>query len=350
MHSGEMEMIMGTNFVVQFFGQEFSIDRVAFSIGSFAVYWYGILIAVGFLGALIYAYRRAPDFKISLDPMVDVVLVGAIGAVVCARLYYVAMQWSQFADDPLKILDLRTGGLAIYGGVIGAFLFGGLMCRVKKIKVFAMFDLAGIGFLLGQAVGRWGNFVNQEAFGVNTTMPWGMFSEGTYAELLASKSQLAAIGVTVDPSLPVHPCFLYESIWCLAGFVLLHFYSKHRRFDGEIALAYIAYYGLGRFFIEGLRTDSLMIGPIRASQLLALLCFVGGGIALFALRRKFRPMTEAERAYEPLFAIDQPLMGEEEPLLSVSLHPTERVLPVEPDRPAQDNKPSKEETDHGREN
>ena len=228
---------MANSFEVEIFGQAFSVDRVAFSIGSFSVYWYGILIAVGFLGALIYAYRRAPDFKIRLDPMVDVVLVGAIGAVVCARLYYVVMQWDEFSSAPSKIFDLRAGGLAIYGGVIGAFLFGGLMCRVKKIKVLAMFDLAGIGFLFGQAVGRWGNFINQEAFGTNTTMPWGMFSEGTYNELRASQSELAAMGVTVDPSLPVHPCFLYESIWCLLGFVLLHFYSKHRRFNGEIALA-----------------------------------------------------------------------------------------------------------------
>ena len=292
-------------FTVQFFGQEFTIDRVAFSIGSFDVYWYGILIAVGFLGAMVYAYRRAKDFNIPLDPMIDVVLVGAIGAVVCARLYYVFMQWSEFSGDLLKIFDLRTGGLAIYGGVIGAFLFGGLMCKVRKINVFAMFDLAGIGFLLGQAVGRWGNFVNQEAFGTNTTLPWGMFSNGTYSELLAAKSELAEIGVSVDPSQPVHPCFLYESLWCLLGFVLLHFYSKHRRFDGEIALAYIAYYGLGRFFVEGLRTDSLMIGPLRASQALALLCFIGGVIVLLILRRRHRPPTQAELAYVPVYHTDE---------------------------------------------
>lgn len=292
-------------FTVQFFGQEFTIDRVAFSIGSFDVYWYGILIAVGFLGAMVYAYRRAKDFNIPLDPMIDVVLVGAIGAVVCARLYYVFMQWSEFSGDLLKIFDLRTGGLAIYGGVIGAFLFGGLMCKVRKINVFAMFDLAGIGFLLGQAVGRWGNFVNQEAFGTNTTLPWGMFSNGTYSELLAAQSELSAMGISVDPSQPVHPCFLYESLWCLAGFVLLHFYSKHRRFDGEIALAYIAYYGLGRFFIEGLRTDSLMIGSLRASQALALLCFIGGVIVLLILRRRHRPPTQAELAYVPVYHTDE---------------------------------------------
>ena len=308
------------------------------------------------MGALIYAYRRAPDFNIPLDPMIDVVLVGTIGAVVCARLYYVAMQWDEFSggsvrDTFFKIVDLRTGGLAIYGGVIGAFLFGGLMCKWRKISVFSMFDLAGIGFLFGQAVGRWGNFVNQEAFGSNTTMPWGMFSSETYAKLLQSRSELAAMGVTVDPSQPVHPCFLYESIWCLLGFVLLHFYSKHRRFPGEIALAYIAYYGLGRFFIEGLRTDSLMIGSIRASQLLALLCFVVGGIALLALRRKYRPQTAAELAYEPLFVTDQPLAGEEEPLLSVSLRNTEKIIPADrPDRNVSDrNKPEKEENNHGTE-
>ena len=337
-HGKERVAYMERIFTVEFLGREFVIDRVAFSIGSFDVYWYGILIAVGFLGAILYAYRRAKDFKIPLDPMVDVVLVGALGAIVCARLYYVAMQWSEFSSDPLKILDLRTGGLAIYGGVIGAFLFGGLMCKVRKINMFAMFDLAGIGFLLGQAVGRWGNFVNQEAFGVNTAMPWGMYSNGTYNELLSARSELAAMGVSVDPSMPVHPCFLYESIWCLAGFVLLHFYSKRRRFDGEIALAYIAYYGLGRFFIEGLRTDSLMIGPLRASQILALLCFLGGGVALVILRRRHRPPTEAERAYVPVFAA-----GEDD-------LPAETGCDTQPAQPDDMQTISKEESDHGTEN
>ncbi len=297
-------------FQVDFLGMELTIDRVAFSIGSFDVYWYGILIGLGFLGAVIYAYRRAGDFGIRVDPMIDVLLVGALGGIVCARLYYVAMQWSEFEGNLLKILDLRTGGLAIYGGVIGAFLFGGIMCKIRKVNMLAMFDLAGVGFLFGQGIGRWGNFVNQEAFGTNTTLPWGMYSNGTYRSLLAAQADLAEMGITVDPSQPVHPCFLYESLWCLLGFVLLHFYSKHRRFNGEIVLAYIAYYGLGRFFIEGLRTDSLMIGSLRASQVVALLCVIGGGAALLWLRHRHRPQEPED--YVPILEV-----GQEESSISI---------------------------------
>ena len=291
---------MGATYVVEMFGKQFTINEVAFTVFGFDVYWYGILIALGFLGALLYAFRRAPDFGIKTDPMIDVVLAGTVGAVVGARLYYVLTEWEQFSGDLMKIIDLREGGLAIYGGVIGAFLLGGLMCKLRKVNVFSMFDLAGIGFLFGQAVGRWGNFANQEAFGTNTTLPWGMYSNGTAQWLSVQEAELYRKGIEVDPSMPVHPCFLYESIWCLLGFVLLHFYSKHRRFKGEMALAYITWYGLGRFFIEGLRTDSLMVGSIRISQFVAALCVLVGGVLLLVLRRKYRDKGK-EEAYVPVY-------------------------------------------------
>lgn len=154
--------------------------------------------------------------------------------------------------------------------------------------------------MLGQAVGRWGNFVNQEAFGSNTTLPWGMYSSETSAYLFSKQSELMQQGITVDPTMPVHPCFLYESLWCILGFVLLHFYSKRRRFNGEIFLAYLVWYGLGRFFIEGLRTDSLMLGNMRISQLVAGICVVVGIICIIILRSKYKE-TSDDRVYEAVY-------------------------------------------------
>ncbi len=264
---------------VEFLGKTFSIDPVAFSIGSFPVYWYGVLIATGFLAALTVAFRRAQNWKIPTDPMIDVVLLGTVGAIVGARAYYVLTTLNRYHSFA-EMLDIRDGGIAIYGALIGALLCGGLACLWRKIKVLNMLDLAAWAFLIGQAVGRWGNFMNQEAFGSNTALPWGMYSNATREYLTSVEQTLASQGVTVDPALPVHPCFLYESIWCLVGFVLLYFLSRRRRFMGETFLQYIIWYGAGRFVIEHFRTDSLMIGPFKISQVVALLCVVFGTVAL----------------------------------------------------------------------
>lgn len=276
--------------LVQFpgLGLSFEVDRVAFSIGGFNIYWYGILIGGGMLLAMVYAFRYAPRLGIDVDRMIDVIFVGAVMAVVCARVYYVAMAPFEYASL-WQMLDIRDGGIAIYGAVIGAFLFGGLACKWRKVPILPMFDLASIGFLLGQAVGRWGNFVNQEAFGTNTTAPWGMISPRTTAYLASVQEKLAAEGVMVDPSMPVHPTFLYESIWCFIGFVALAVYLKRRKFNGEIVLLYVMWYGLGRAWIEGLRTDSLyVVGSLRASQLLAILSCLAAFAAWLLLRRKYR--------------------------------------------------------------
>ncbi len=276
---------MSDYFIVKIFGLEIGINRVAFQIGSFSVYWYGIIIAAGFLAALIYAFRRAADFKIKTDPMIDVVLAGGVGSVICARAYYVLTSLDQYSNFK-EVINIHDGGIAIYGAVIGAFLFGGIMCKIRKINILSMFDLASIGFLIGQAVGRWGNFINQEAFGRNTTLPWGMYSSITekYLSNASVQADLISQGVTnIDPTAPVHPCFLYESIWCLIGFVLLHFLSKHRKFNGETLLQYIVWYGFGRFFIEGLRTDSLMIGNFKISQIVAAICVVFGIAAILIM-------------------------------------------------------------------
>lgn len=272
---------------VTIFDRTVEIDPIAFTIGDFSVYWYGVIIAIGFLIAMVYAMCRAGFFKIKIDPMIDTVIVGTIGAIICARAYYVIFNFDLFRDDLVSVLYIHDGGIAIYGSVIGALLFGGIMAKIRKINVFAMFDLATLGFLIGQAVGRWGNFINQEAFGTNTTLPWGMMSEKTGYEF-------------------VHPCFLYESIWCLIGFVLLHFVSKKRRFNGEVTLLYVIWYGFGRFFIEGIRTDSLYLfdTTIRISQLLAAVSCVAAAVAWIVIKnRVLRKRSEA--TYQPLFAEEQ---------------------------------------------
>ena len=272
-------------------GLSFTINRVALSIGGFNIYWYGVIIAVGMLLALLYAFRNAPDFGIDSDRLVDVVAIGTVMAIVCARIYYVAMAPFQY-HSLWEMVDIRLGGIAIYGAVIGAFVFGGLAAKWRKVPLLPLFDLVALGFLIGQGIGRWGNFVNQEAFGTNTTLPWGMYSEGTKAYLQSVQVTLPA-GVTVDPSMPVHPTFLYESIWCLVGFVALALYVKHRKFHGQLFLLYAIWYGAGRFWIEGLRTDSLLIGGtgLRASQLVAYISALAAFCLLLAGLRRARGKT-----------------------------------------------------------
>ena len=249
--------------LVQFpgLGLSFELDRVAFSIGGMNIYWYGVCIAVGMCLALVFAFRHSVEFGVDADAMVDVILIGVVMGILCARLYYVAL--SPYQYHSLKdVLAIRDGGLAIYGGIIGAFLFGGLAC----------------------------NFFNQEAFGCNTTLPWGMYSQATH-DYLTSSVVTVPRGVTIDPNLPVHPTFLYESIWCFVGLFLLVRYLKKRRFAGDIALRYLVWYGAGRFWIEALRTDSLLLVPsigLRVSQLVAGVAVVGGVIAEILLTKKFR--------------------------------------------------------------
>lgn len=238
-------------------GLDFNINPTAFSIGNFTIQWYGVIIAMGFLLAFLYLMFSCRKFNVDQDRLIDAVIVGMIGGIIGARLYYVIFYpGDQYVKDPISILYIWNGGLAIYGGIIGGLLCGALMAKLRKLNIVAVLDLAALGFLIGQTVGRWGNYVNQEAFGTATDLPWGMISDRTR--------------LMVDG--PVHPCFLYESIWCLIGFGLLHlFATRVRRYDGQVFLLYLLWYGLGRFWIEGLRTDSL-IAPVinlRISQLLA---------------------------------------------------------------------------------
>ena len=252
-------------------------SRVAFNVLGKDIYWYGIIIAAGFLLAVIYAMRRAPSFGLTEDNILDMLFVAVPLAIVCARLYYCIFYWDLYRDNPIAILYVWEGGLAIYGGVIGAVIGVAIFCRVKKLPIGPLLDVGGLGLLIGQMIGRWGNFMNREAHGAVTD---GFFKMG-----IAD----AAGNVTY-----YQPTFLYESVWNLVGFVALHFYSKRRKFDGEVFLLYLAWYGLGRAWIEGLRTDSLYLfnTGIRVSQLLAALSCVAAIAVLVYVRVVRKPQPE----------------------------------------------------------
>ncbi len=280
---------------VTIFGINLMLEPVAFKFKipftniSFPVYWYGILIAAGFIGALVYAYIRAKKFNLDIDRVIDVVLVATPLAVLGARTYYVLFDPNGSIGSVGEFFGLGgsgIAGLAIYGGIIGAVVGGFIMAKIRKVKILDLLDLAAIGFLIGQGIGRWGNFFNQEAFGSLTGSDWwGMTSENT----------VAVVGRGL-----VHPCFLYESIWCIAGAVLLHFASKKRKYSGQIALMYCVWYGLGRTVIEGFRTDSLMFFGFRVSQVLSILICVAGVITLILLRNREKTAV-SDSTYESMF-------------------------------------------------
>ena len=235
-----------------FLGVEVNPPRML-SIGPLSAYYYGLIIAVGLILAVMYACRRSKEFGLKEDDILDGVLWVTPFAIVCARIYYVAFSWEDYAANPISVLYIWEGGIAIYGGVIGAIIGMWAICKYKKIKLAAVLDVILMVFLLGQSIGRWGNFMNREAFGAATDsfFRMGLFNEKTGAWEY------------------YHPTFLYESLWNLIGFVILASVCRKRRYDGQIALGYAAWYGLGRSIIEGLRVDSLWWGPFRVSQVLA---------------------------------------------------------------------------------
>ena len=242
-----------------------------FPLGPLTLHLYGLVIAVGLLLAVLYCSRRCKQFGVKQDDLLDGVLWVTPFAIICARIYYVVFTWEAYADNPISALYIWEGGLAIYGGVLGAVLGIAVLCRVKKLKFAAVMDLVLMGFLIGQSMGRWGNFFNREAFGAPTD---SFFRMGLYNSATGNWEYY-------------HPTFLYESVWNLAGLVLLHFLSKKRRYDGQIALGYAAWYGLGRAIIEGLRMDSLYWGSFRVSQVLAAVsCVIAVGVLLW---QHFRP-------------------------------------------------------------
>jgi len=237
-------------------GVTFEGVKTSVSIGNFDIAWYGIIICAGMIICMILGMLNCKRIGLSRDHLTDYLLVAIPSAIVGARLYYVIFEWENYKDNLTDIFKIWNGGLAIYGGLIGAALAIIIMAKVRKHSVLDLLDFAMPHIFLGQAIGRWGNFVNQEAFGTSTDLPWGMTGD--------------KIG-----DAPVHPTFLYESLWCLLGFIILYIYFiKFRKGKGEVLALYFFIYGLERAVVEGLRTDSLYIGGIRVSQLLSVMLVI----------------------------------------------------------------------------
>lgn len=241
------------------------MDRVAFTIFGIDVMWYGVLIATGMLIGIALAVREAKRVGISEDDVLNIAIIAIPVAIICARLYYVIFSWDYYSQNPGEIFNIRGGGLAIHGGLIGGILTGFIYAKVKKLDFFKTADAVMVGMPLAQAIGRWGNFINGEAHGGQTSLPWGIMVDGV----------------------KVHPTFLYESIWDFGIFLFIMFYMRKKKtYEGEVIVSYITLYSIGRFFIEGLRTDSLMFGPIRMAQFISLVGVVGGLVLHFYLKNR----------------------------------------------------------------
>ncbi|WP_251547431.1 prolipoprotein diacylglyceryl transferase [Limosilactobacillus caecicola] len=256
-----------------------ALNPIAFHLGPIQVHWYGVIIATGVILALILSVREGRRQGIPEDDFYDYLLWALPIAIICARIYYVVFQWSYYRVHPDEIIAIWDGGIAIYGAIIGGFIVMYFFCRYHQLTIWTMLDVVSPAVIMAQGIGRWGNFMNQEAFGKITTR----------AALLAQHLPNWIINqMKIAGSYRV-PTFLYESVWDLAGFVILlllrhrsHFFKR-----GEVFLSYLIWYSLGRFFIEGMRTDSLMLGPIRVSQLLSLILFVGAISGLLWRRHHF---------------------------------------------------------------
>lgn len=224
------------------------MSRVAFSIFGLDIMWYGVLMASAMILCVFLALKEGKRVKISEDDILNLAIIAIPCGLLGARLYYVIFNWSWYSQHMSEILNFRGGGMAIHGALIGGILAGFIYTKIKKINFFKMADTVMIGIPLGQAIGRWGNYINGEAHGGPTSLPWGIMVDGV----------------------KVHPTFLYESIWDLGIFIFLWFFRKHKKYEGQLAIYYLILYSLGRFFIEGLRTDSLMIGPLRMAQVISI--------------------------------------------------------------------------------
>ena len=276
-------------------GLEFELNRVAIIILGRPIYWYGIIIVSGLILAVILCSRWGKRFGISQDNILDMMLFAVPAALVAIRAYYVIFNLSYFqnADGSLnwgKVLNYGDGGLAIYGAIISSAIVLLIFCKVKKLSFLAFADLGVHGLFIGQLIGRWGNFMNVEAFGSATALPWRM-SGPTIADYMARNGYVdeAGYNAILSGTLGVHPTFFYESVWNLAGLVMVYFLGKKRKFDGQCFLFYVFWYGLGRAWIEGLRTDSLYLyvgSTIRVSQLVAALsALVAGAVLLWMMWR-----------------------------------------------------------------
>ncbi len=274
---------------------EFEVDNVAFKLGeNFPVYWYGVIITFGIMCAFLYAAYRSYYEKVKVDDLIDVTLWTVVLGVVGARLYYVLTTIENYIPEPFdfiqfikNIFNLRNGGLAIYGGIICGILGIVISTKIKKINTIKLMDMAAPGVMLAQSIGRWGNFFNGEAHG-------GVIAEGS--PLYFIRMGLLPNEDSTFTTYYYHPTFLYESLWNITGFIIINIFYKKKKFNGQVACMYLSWYGFGRMFIEGLRTDSLYIPgtEIRISQLVGLICFVVfGGLLIAGLiySKKFKDET-----------------------------------------------------------
>lgn len=241
------------------------IDPVAFEIGPIAVHWYGIIMASAIFLGLILALKESKRKNLAPDFFLDLIIFAIPSSIIGARIYYVIFQWNYYSQHPQDIIAIWEGGLAIHGALIGATLTAIIFTKIKKINFWKTADIAAPSLILGQAIGRWGNFINQEAYGYKTNLPWAMYIDGAYR----------------------HPTFLYESLWDLSVFIFLLWLRKRKKIKtGEIFLSYIIAYSLGRFFIEAFRTDSLMLGPLRVAQVISILLIITAGGLIYWRRTK----------------------------------------------------------------
>ncbi len=282
------------NYNVSFPGlgiHDLSISRIAFQFNLFGrnvvVYWYGLIFAVAMVLCIVLAMRQAKHHNLLSDDIIDLFLWMIPFILVGARLYYVVFEWDYFKGDWKLALNFREGGLAFYGGVIGGIIAIIVVAKIKKMKLYRPLDFLAVYVPLGQGIGRWGNFFNQEAFGTNTSLPWGMISEGTSQGLAAINPDPANPLPGIDPALPVHPTFLYEFVANMIIFVILIFIRKHAKRPWTTFHSYLFLYGLVRFFVEGIRTDSLMVTlfdyHLRVSQLLSAIMVLVSGVFLVAI-------------------------------------------------------------------
>lgn len=275
---------------------EMEIDSVAIKIGSLEITWYSIIIMIGILSAVLYVYFRFKEAGLSSDDLIDFVLFVVPSGIIGARLYFVIFKFSFYWNNPGKIFAIWEGGLAIYGGVIAGGIAAVLVARHKKIKMLKILDMLAPAVMLAQSIGRWGNFANVEAFGGPTSLPWRMCSNKITNNLIRNElvNSQEILGLS-QGTVGAHPTFLYESLWNLVGFLVIYFVfvrkKKFHKIDGQIFYSYLIWYGLGRLWIEGLRTDSLYLidDVIRVSQLVALLSFLAGtGLMIWGLYRYFK--------------------------------------------------------------
>ncbi|MFI3171496.1 MAG: prolipoprotein diacylglyceryl transferase [Eubacteriales bacterium] len=265
------------------------------SIFGFEIAYYGMVIGLGILAGVWIATSEAKRTGQNPDHYYDMAMYGVVSSIIGARLYYVAFSWESYKDDLLSIFNIRQGGLAIYGGVIAAVITVFIFAKIKKLSPLQILDTVGLGLIIGQAIGRWGNFFNREAFGEYTDslfamrLPLDAVRSGDVTQLMLDNIEY----IDEVAFIQVHPTFFYESIWNLGVLILLLFYRKHKKFQGELFLLYLAGYGAGRFWIEGLRTDQLQLANgIAVSQMLAGMLMVCATVAIIVIRKYNKKKSE----------------------------------------------------------